>query len=466
MSFFASAVQERLCQAFAQNNITLDVRSDHIIAENSRDFTKERIQGIIESAGFCPLVSENKMDGNFVFTVAPCKIPSFFYESLSVNSEKGKSVSNQMNPISASNAVEVKEGHYFDKSGIWQLLKYKIFISTQEENVKDGLRDINFFRSLVSSALSKGVSEIILKHAKSTYPIVEVGSRIGYTLSEELSAKTIRTQPDLAECQLLSKSIYEPIYQTDIEGLFNCLLESGKKIPLFFALDVFDELSPSTRKKSLSQISQLQSGGDRLLIMLDTNPSLGTTIEYLESLYPEHAIFPYFSLTSDPAKFSVIIVPLKYTPRKPSQSELIQMIEKQTMMIMAGEVPLMQYQLHQLQEKFDLKVIDFEGFFVEQVKSELEQVGYTADVYYHASFTTGDLPEGASGIQQDLVYKPVTDTATVRQWCLTDDKLLNSLAQKQLSLPSHFNEDFCQTLREKGQKILGAEILVIDAKKQ
>ncbi len=340
------------------------------------------------------------------------------------------------------------------------------FVNGKEDTVtKDKWSPVNSFRSFVSSALNKGLSEIISKHAKNDHPIVEIGSGIGYVLSESLSPKTIRTQPSHAECQLLSKSISEPIYKTDIEGIYNCLLESGKKIPLFFAVDVFDTLSPSLRKGSFLQISQLQNTDDRILIMLDTNPCLDVTIEHLGSLYPEHAIFPYYPLTNDPAKFSVIIVPIEYVQHKPSQSELLEMINQESMAIMSGRVSQMQYGLHQLQKKFDLKVVNLEDFFSEQVKSELVQAGYKADVYYHSSFTTGDLPKGLQEIKQDLVYKPVTDTATVRQWCLTDEKLLSSLNKKGLSLPKHFNEDFLHSIRAQGQKIFGAEILVIEATK-
>jgi hypothetical protein len=102
---------------------------------------------------------------------------------------------------------------------------------------------------------------------------------------------------------------------------------------------------------------------------------------------------------------------------------------------------------------------------VEHVKNELEEAGYMAEVYYHTSFTIGNLAKGLSDIEQDLVYKSVSETATIRQWSLTDEILLKDLSKKGLHLPTHFDEEFLRSLREKGQKILGAEILVINAKK-
>ncbi len=60
-----------------------------------------------------------------------------------------------------------------------------------------------------------------------------------------------------------------------------------------------------------------------------------------------------------------------------------------------------------------------------------------------------DLPKGLSGIKQDLVYKPVTDTCTVRQWCLTDEKLLDSLSKKGLTLPIILTNNFLFLLEKK-----------------
>ncbi len=199
--------------------------------------------------------------------------------------------------------------------------------------------------------------------------------------------------------------------------------------------------------------------------MLDTNPCLNVTIERLESLYPDHALFPYYPFTNDPAKFSLIIVPLKYVQHKLSHNEIVELVYHESKGIFDGRVSQMQYGLHQLQRKFDLKVISLEDFFAEQVKKELMEVGYETDIYYHNSLTSGDLPKGVSRVEQDLVYKPVTDTATVRQWGVTDEKFLVSLSNKGLSLPGHINEEFLMSLREKGQKLFGAEILVINARK-
>lgn len=438
MTYFSSGVQERLEHVFSKNKMILSVQSDYIIVEDSDACSKEKIQRIVESAGFCPLISQSKINKNFVFSVSPYKIPSFF-------------TSNK------------NEGLYFTGSELIELLTPHFFVFDKKEKVEDKWTQVNSFRSFVTPALSKGLCELVSKYAKTDSPVIEIGSGIGYSLDE--LPNVIRTQACPDECRLLTESISSPVYNLDIQGIYKCLAESGKKVPLFFALDVFDTLSSDLRKTSFLQLSQLQNTGDRILIMLDTNPYFDVTIKHLETLNPDHAVFPYYPLSNDPAKFSVILVPTKYMEHKPTQSQFLEIIEQELTTIMSGRISELQYGLHQLQVKFNLKVINLEDFFAEQVKNELIEAGYEAEIYYHNSFTCDDVPKGLPGIKQDLLYKPVTDSASVRQWCITDEKLLDSLSKKGLSLPDHFNEEFLISLRENQQKIFGAEILVINAKK-
>ena len=256
-----------------------------------------------------------------------------------------------------------------------------------------------------------------------------------------------------------------PIYQTNIEGFCDSL-KGKKKIPFFFALDVFDTMSSETRKTSFSQLSQLQNAGDQILLLLDTNPCLIEINQQLQDLYPGHAVFPYFPLIDECAKYSVIIVPSKSAP--PSICELKEMIREESISLaMKGHVSKTQHILHQLQKTLNLRVIELEEFYVEQVKKDLEQTGYKANVYYHASFETGKLPQVVScDFEQDLLYKSVSETATIRQWSVTDQNLVNWLGKKGLALPKEIlQEAFLSNLRDKGHKIFGAEFLVIEATK-
>ncbi len=420
-----------------------------------------------------------------MFTIVPYKIPEFFNNTNFImdHCEKNlgfqKSIStyfqsphrvNESTTHLALKKFEEGKTHYFSIDELSNLLKNRAFVDSQEDtNVHDKFSRINDFRSFVSSALTHGLVKVISSNVKDEYPIVEIGSGIGYTLSESLSSKTIRIQPSLSECQLLRRTILDPIYRMNIEDLYNCLLKNGKKIPLFFALNVFDTMFAKERKTNLSRISQLQSVGDKVLIMLDTNPYLEVIIEQLETLYPEHAVLPYYPLNNACNKFSVVIVPQKFIPFTPSIAEFLNMMEEESLACMNGPglTKKINFKLHQLQKEHNLKVIALEDFFVEQMKSELEQTGYIPNIYYHAAFTIGDLPKdkGLSAVTEDLLYKSVTDKTSLRQWSLNDKNLLSGLANKGLKIPGHFNATFLSNLREKGQKIFGAEILVIEATK-
>lgn len=318
MTYLSNGLNDSLNKAFIENNLIINQQSDYVIIENSQDQTEEKIRQIISSVGFCPLISQNKINGNFAFTIVPYKIPDFF----SVK----KKVSQIPCDIHISQQLKINDEsqeNYFSFDEISFLLEKMMFSNKPEiKNPKDKWSQVNSFRSFVSPALNDGLCELISKNIKDEYPIVEIGSGIGYSFPENLSSKIIRVQPSNEECQLLSQSISSPIYQANIEGLYNSLSKGEKKISLFFALDVFDTMSPEARKISFSQLSQLQNIGDRILIMLDTNPCLDAIIKHLEDLYPEHALLPYFPLTSNCAKFSLLVVPQDKIQFKLSANEL------------------------------------------------------------------------------------------------------------------------------------------------
>lgn len=460
MTSLSNRVQGKLQQSFDENNMTLSFKSDHIIVNDSENYTMEKIQEIIKSVGFFPLISRTK-DNNIVFTVCPFAAPDFF-----IPNELKRFGRIEFNAKILSKSLvssQKSENLYFTKKDLTILFNSRAVINSKIEKIEDKWEAVNHFRSFVSSALSKGLCELISKNVKNDHPIIEIGSGIGYSLDKV--PNIIRTQRTEDECKLLGQTTSEPIYKLDIEGIYNTLLESGKKIPLFFALDVFDTFSSQLRKTSLFQLSQLQNSGDRILIMLDTNPCLDVIIEQLETLYPDDVMLPYYPLSNDPSKMSLIVVPSKNMTKKPSHEDLINMINQEAVTIMTGKVSEFQKRLHQMQEQLDLQVIHLEDFFAKQVSQELLEAGYETEIYYHNSFTSGELPKGLSAVKQDLVYKPVTDTASVRQWSLKDEKLIDSLAKKNLKLPEHFNDEFLSSLKQNQHKIFGAEILVINAKK-
>jgi hypothetical protein len=467
MLSLASGIKERLQQAFIDNGISIDVRSDHIVVESSLNQTEEKIRQIVESSGFCPLIFKNKSNRNFVFTITPYKIPEFFHRGgISTINCKG-TLSPDVELSSALQAIDIEhEARYFSVYEVSSLLRPAAFLTGPEDSVvHDRWSAVNHFRAFISPALNQGLAEILSPHVKDAYPILEIGSGIGYTLPENISSQTIRIQPALSECQIFRKMHPNPLYQMSVEGLYNSLIGNGKKIPLFFALNVFDTMPADERKKSIWQISQLQSAGDRLLVMLDTNPCLDVAVRQLEIQYPGHAALPYFPKGNACHKLSLILIPLEFIPIHPSGIDLVDLIQSQSIACMRGHTSQMQLEFERLHREHHLKVIALEDFFIGQIKDDLQQAGYSADIYYHASFTTGEVSKELSAVKQDLIYKSVSDTATVRQWSLDDKNLLNGLNEKALKVPILFNEAFLEGLRKKGQKIFGAEILVIQAAK-
>jgi predicted metalloenzyme YecM len=65
---------QQLQATFRHINISSTLRSDHIVLESSQNKTEANIREMITSAKFCPLISENKIGGNFIVSIVPYKI--------------------------------------------------------------------------------------------------------------------------------------------------------------------------------------------------------------------------------------------------------------------------------------------------------------------------------------------------------------------------------------------------------
>ena len=299
MSYLTCGIQERLQQAFARHSMCLDVKSDYVIVENSSKCTEEKVKEIVVGAGFCPFVAPYRMEGKVVFTISPYQVPGGFTQ------------------IAPMIQVPLEEkAPYFGVDELSNVLRSRLFVDSEKNPCAEDKWDrVNWNRQFVSSALEEALSEIIAPRMKEGHPAVEIGSGIGYSLPKTVSSQTIRIQPSLPECQLLRKAISDPIYQMNIEDLYALLLGSGKKIPLIFALNVFDTMSSDERSANLERLSRLQNLGDRILIMLDNNPLLSKALKVLKELRPGFVAYPYIPLTRDVCTpLSVILVPESHCP--------------------------------------------------------------------------------------------------------------------------------------------------------
>ena len=128
-----------------------------------------------------------------------------------------------------------------------------------------------------------------------------------------------------------------------------------------------------------------------------------------------------------------------------------------------GVVSKLQLFLREIVEPYAFPVVVVEDFFVAQMKADLEEVGYKVSSYYHTSFTVAELPKDWSVPKYELIYKAVTDARPYRQWALDDRALSIALNEKAIALPLHFDKAFVDSIRASNERILGAEILVIEA---
>ncbi len=101
MTYFANGILTRLQKTFQDDDITLDAQSNYIIADNSQNQTEEKIRQIVELSGFCPLISQYKINKNFAFTLIPYKMPDFFNRIFATDNHEQKliSIDHVMNKI-------------------------------------------------------------------------------------------------------------------------------------------------------------------------------------------------------------------------------------------------------------------------------------------------------------------------------------------------------------------------------
>ena len=61
MAYLSNGISTVLNRSFFQNDLFLTLKSDHLIVEQSQQLTAEKISKVVQTAGFAPLVSKNKV---------------------------------------------------------------------------------------------------------------------------------------------------------------------------------------------------------------------------------------------------------------------------------------------------------------------------------------------------------------------------------------------------------------------
>lgn len=461
----SGAIVSRISDLCAEQKIKVDAKADFFLVS---DLNTNIVQ-LLEERGFCPIVSQNKVGGKVAFTVTPYSQPLLFL------SDRFEIKRIPADPVTESNSDRANLFSYEDLTKL-----FKKAVLTPVGQSKDNWAGLNMHRSLVTHTFNQTLTEVVTQYTQDS-PILEIGSGAGYRLSDKLSSKLIRTQADVDDYYTLkrSESDHKPIYNLDVRDIYKLCCNSGKKIPLFFALNVFDAMADEIRSDCFSQIAQLQSSGGRLLILSDTNPEYQHTIRRLEAQNPGAVAIPYLSLCGECTKLSAVLVPKKLNPY-PSDLGFLSIGNSEMNSIFSLGKSMFQDKIHDVVEKLNLQVIALNDYNTNQVKSELEKNGYECRVYYHTTFTVGDCLSGEmerftapvnftepkSFTKYDLVYKQGSDIAAIRTCCLPSEKFSAWLATKKLSLPKGVDKAFLKELRRNRLKLFGAEVLVIEATKK
>lgn len=403
-----------LSQVFQGCGMTLQVPKgkNYVIIQGSQDRKIEQVIDVFKALKFfCPLFSSRKLEGCWVFTVCPYRLPFFFMESLE---DKWEPLNNQRRLVSPS--------------------------------VEGGLKDLLEARSLKEGA------------------IVEIGAGIGYSVPKTLTPRLIRIQPDEEEYLCLTESDASvSVRLMDVQTLLDGMKE---KISLFFALNVWDVMGANERMETLERMAKSQTAGGRLLILLDTCPSLHTTFQSLQDAYPERALFPLFPSyenSSLPSKISALVVPQKEVGGdRPCAEDFFKMGVQEAEARMDKQTTTIQEWIQQVKESHPFVV--WEDFFVEKMKQELAAVGYKATSFYHMTCTIqkAQKPEHV-GL---FIYKSVTNSmGAILPWPFEElDSLIPFLQEKGIQIPKYFQDlAYLDQLKKEGNCILGAEFLTIDA---
>lgn len=426
MTYLINRTEYRdLVAEFQKERMVLEITQDpasgrmYTLIRGSEGKQEEAIRKIFERENrFCPLFSSTKVDGCFAFTVSPYQRPPFF-------------------------------------------LFPQIF--------QDRWSPINKQRGLVSSSHSQGLTELLQERIPQTGLSVEIGAGIGYHLPADFRSSLIRIQPDRQEYQALkSASPKERIFEIDLEQFLESMADQDKELPFFFALNVWDTMPPEKRKENLTQIAQIQKPGERILALLDTCPYQKVTFDALQSRYSECALFPLFPSPQDLLslmKISAIAVPqLVVGGDKPSAEDFMRLGTEEIEARFQGNISPTQFWLDGLNGTCE--VIAWEDFFASQMKKELKEAGYVAQSFYHVSFQIERAQESAQA--GFLIYKNVTNTMGAVYACPFEKMagIKNFLKEKGIQLPLYFEDrGFWEGLKERGECVLGAEFLVIDAVK-
>lgn len=370
--------------------------------------------------------------------------------------------------------LSMESGNYFSCYELEQILAACKKIPISLRTFQDRWYKINELRNLVSASLNHGLDDILQGHDHGA--IVEIGCGIGYRFPVDKEKSIIRLQPNIMDfCGLVGGNVPN-IYPLDV-GQFCRIISAfpGKTVGRYIGINVFDCMPAVEREQNLKAISKTQNVGDKIFVVLDANPDLAIVIPEIISENPEMDVLPYIPLryfsSEQFYRMSAILLPKNLNDKfiKMDAEIFENNLQNEKKLRHKDKISSTQQQLEWARSEKNLQVIIFEEYFAKKMIKLFADIGYEAKFYYHASFCLMNIHDivATSEIEQPIVYKPISDTLLpVRQWSHKDKEFLSRLKHKNLALPTHCDDQFFAELLKSDQRLVGAELLVIEATKK
>ena len=357
MNCFSLKMESDIRTAFLKTDLNVSSRGDHFVVPNSKNESEKSIRRIVEKLFYYPIVSRDIKSDNFLFTVAPYRMPSTFL--LGTYSDSIETFFSAEENVDQQPKKNLDRFCFFD---LYALLHESIVEPIKDWNPGDRWQSSSWSRDYVRTSLNKGVHDIVARKTDGSTALVEIGAGKGYSLLGDLFANTLRIQPDDQDYQLLALEMPKEVFHLDIEKMCDKLKSQKKTISVLFGLNVFDTMLPEERRANFKRLSALQAKGDHLVALLDTNPCLNAFLAQLSQKYPNCDFFPYFPLKNRCAKASALVVPKGLTTGGAlSCPQWAAMMNQIGSALNEGqEVPQFQKDLHTLKKKLNLEVIVME----------------------------------------------------------------------------------------------------------
>ncbi|MBM3201009.1 MAG: hypothetical protein FJZ56_01205 [Chlamydiae bacterium] len=453
MSYLDTTLKNILLTTFGQD---IHLSSQSFFLQNS---AIQPALDLISAQGFCPIVKSFDLYDQHEITVVPYANYNFI-----IAEAKDTFDPLEIKPFEPSS--------HFSHEELKTLLASHLFDQTKAPlSDKNRWQPLDVARNPTRKVLNSNITKIFSHYMKEEGSFVEIGSGAGYTIRKDLSDRLIRIQPSSTDALFLKT----PSYHLTIEEFDDVLCRLHKKVSCFFALNVFDTMDREERQANLSIVSSRQAQGDHLVIILDGNPHIGATLEDIQATSPDHTILPLPPTSKEIIDLSFLRVPCE-NPKKISETLFLRGLTA-TSDAVWNDQELPSFGKDILRLKQTINPISFLDFHLTMLKQDLEITGYKVHIYFSIHFEIQEIDKTHFRYKDEeriilreekpLLLRLTTPFSSMTiGYDLDDPYLAQHLKKTGLSMPEEFDEDFIDNLKKNHQKILGAEVCVVEGTKR